>query len=64
MGNDIADINNDGLNDIITLDMLPRNEEVIKTTAGEDPYEIYDFKLQYGYHYQFSQERIAVEQGR
>jgi hypothetical protein len=63
MGNDIADINNDGLNDIITLDMLPRNEGVIKTTAGEDAFEIYDFKLKYGYHYQFSRNALQLNRG-
>ena len=41
MGNDIADINNDGLTDIVTLDMLPSSEEVRKASAGEDPYEIF-----------------------
>ena len=63
MGNDIADINNDGLNDIITLDMLPGNEGVRKTTAGEDPFEIYDFKLRYGYHYQFSRNALQWNRG-
>ncbi|HEX6890547.1 MAG TPA: VCBS repeat-containing protein, partial [Chryseolinea sp.] len=63
MGSDIADINNDGLNDIITLDMLPRNEGVIKTTAGADPFEIYDFKLRYGYHYQFSRNSLQWNGG-
>ena len=63
MGNDIADINNDGLNDIITTDMLPRNEGVIKSTAGEDPFEIYDFKLRYGYHYQFSRNALQWNRG-
>ncbi len=63
MGNDIADINNDALPDIVTLDMLPRDEAVIKTTAGEDVYEIYDFKLQYGYHYQFLRNTLQLNRG-
>ncbi|WP_276374916.1 VCBS repeat-containing protein [Chryseolinea sp. H1M3-3] len=63
MGNDIADINNDGLMDIVTLDMLPKNEKVIKTTAGEDPYEIYEFKLQHGYHYQFARNTLQLNRG-
>jgi len=63
MGNDIADINNDGMTDILTLDMLPRNEEVIKTTAGEDAYEIYEFKLNYGYHHQVSRNTLQLNRG-
>ena len=63
MGNDIADVNNDALPDIVTLDMLPRDEAVIKTTAGEDVYEIYDFKLQYGYHHQFSRNTLQLNRG-
>jgi len=63
MGNDIADINNDGLNDIVTLDMLPRDEEVIKTSAGEDAFEIYEFKLRYGYHYQFARNALQLNRG-
>ena len=60
MGNDIADVNNDGMTDILTLDMLPKNEEVIKTTAGEDAYEIYEFKIRYGYHYQVSRNTLQL----
>ncbi len=63
MGNDIGDINNDGLTDIVTLDMLPNDEEVIKTTAGDDPYEIFAFKLRYGYHYQFSRNALQLNRG-
>ncbi|HEY5917965.1 MAG TPA: VCBS repeat-containing protein [Chryseolinea sp.] len=63
MGCDIADINNDGLTDILTLDMLPKDEQVIKTTAGEDAYEIYDFKLRYGYHYQFARNTLQLNRG-
>lgn len=63
MGNDIADINNDGLSDIITLDMLPREESVIKTTAGEEPYDIYQFKLRFGYHHQFARNTLQLNRG-
>lgn len=64
MGNDIADINNDGLPDVMTLDMLPRDEEVIKTTAGEDPYDIYHFKLRFGYHHQFARNALQLNRGQ
>jgi hypothetical protein len=62
MGSDIADINNDGLPDIITLDMLPRDESVIKTSAGEDPMEIYKFKQTYGFHRQVSRNCLQINQ--
>lgn len=60
MGNDIGDINNDGLTDIVTLDMLPKSEEVIKASAGEDAYEIQQFKLSYGYHYQVARNTLQL----
>ena len=63
MGNDIADINNDGWQDIMTLDMMPRDEGVIKTTAGEDTYEIFEFKLRYGFHYQFAHNALQLNRG-
>jgi hypothetical protein len=63
MGNDIADINNDALSDIITLDMLPKNEAVIKTTAGEDAFDIHAFRLDYGYHYQFLRNALQLNRG-
>ena len=62
MGSDIADFNNDGLPDIITLDMLPRDESVIKTSAGEDPMEIYKFKQTYGFHRQVSRNSLQINQ--
>src|SRR3970282_1198126 len=64
MGTDIADINNDSRPDIITLDMLPKDEAVIKTTAGEDPYEIFQFKLRSGFHYQFARNALQLNRGK
>ena len=63
MGLDIADINFDGWQDIITLDMLPRDEMVLKTSAGEDSYEIQQFKLDFGYGYQVSRNALQLNQG-
>jgi len=64
MGNDIGDINNDGWLDIVTLDMLPTSEEVLKTSAGEDAYEIQQFKLSYGYKYQVARNALQLNRGR
>jgi hypothetical protein len=63
MGNDVADINNDGWFDVLTLDMLPRRESVIKTSMGEDSYETQQFKLSYGYHYQVARNTLQLNQG-
>lgn len=63
MGNEIADLNNDLLPDIITLDMLPKEESVIKTSAGEDTYEVYKFKLQFGYGKQVSRNAFQLNRG-
>ncbi|MFN7883337.1 MAG: FG-GAP-like repeat-containing protein, partial [bacterium] len=46
--------------DIITTDMLPRDESVIKTSAGEDAYEVYKYKLKFGYHYQVARNCLQL----
>lgn len=63
MGNDLADVNNDLWPDIFTTDMLPKDEDVIKTSAGEDSYEVYLFKLGFGYHKQVSRNAFQVNKG-
>ena len=63
MGCDLADFNNDGLVDVFTLDMKPFDEVVLKQSAGADPYNIFQFKRSYGYHYQFPRNMLQLNRG-
>ena len=63
MGNDIADINNDGLPDILSLDMLPSEPEKLKASASEEAYDVYNFKLSYGYNHQFARNTLQLNLG-
>ena len=64
MGVDISDINNDARVDIISLDMLPEDPYILKSSLGEDGYDIYQFKLGYGYGHQFARNNLQVNNGR
>ncbi|WPP51668.1 VCBS repeat-containing protein [Catalinimonas niigatensis] len=63
MGSDIADFNNDGLLDILTLDMKPEDEVIKKKSAGPDPYDIYAYKLGFGYYYQYPRNMLHLNRG-
>ncbi|NJK83944.1 MAG: CRTAC1 family protein [Saprospiraceae bacterium] len=63
MGCDMADINNDGLLDIMSLDMKPEEETIMKSSVGADPYNIHSYKLKFGYHYQFPKNALQLNQG-
>lgn len=63
MGNDIGDINNDGYPEIITLDMLPEDERVLKNSAGEEAYDIYKLKRSFGYEKQFARNMLQLNNG-
>ncbi|MBK7134261.1 MAG: VCBS repeat-containing protein [Bacteroidales bacterium] len=63
MGNDIGDINNDGLLDIIVLDMLPEEEKIRKQSGGEDDYELFMLKLKDGYGNQFVRNTLQLNLG-
>lgn len=61
MGNDAADINHDGWPDLISLDMLPEDDAVIKSSEGDDMYQTLKMRTQqYGYHYQYSRNMLFV----
>jgi hypothetical protein len=63
MGNDLADINNDGLPDIVSLDMLPEDLLTYKTSGLEYAYPIYRQYLQNGFAPQFMQNTLQVNLG-
>ena len=63
MGVDAADINNDGFNDIISLDMHPYDPFILKSSLGEDPYDIFMFKIRFGYHEQYARNNLQINNG-
>jgi len=64
MGNDMADFNNDGQLDIITADMLPADEKILKTYGGDESYDQYKFKvLDGGFQYQYSRNALQKNLG-
>ncbi len=63
MGSDAADMNNDGLIDVMTLDMKPEKEVIRKSSAGEDPYYIYEYKKSFGFGEQSPRNMLQLNQG-
>ncbi|MEM7571484.1 MAG: CRTAC1 family protein [Bacteroidota bacterium] len=63
MGTDIADLNNDGRPEIMSLDMLPYDPVVLKASAAEDPYDIWRMKKDQGYWPQFSRNNLQFNLG-
>ena len=60
MGCDAADINNDGWVDIFTADMQPNDEKIEKASLGEDALDVYMYKLQLGFYYQYSRNALHL----
>ena len=63
MGNDISDINNDGYQDILTLDMLPEDNHRQKLLLAPDNYEKFDLNLRSGFHYQYMRNMLQLNNG-
>ncbi|WP_417363413.1 VCBS repeat-containing protein [Galbibacter sp.] len=63
MGNDVADINHDGFPDLLSLDMLPEDERVLKSSEGDDNPQMLKMRTQVlGYHYQFTRNMLHINQ--
>lgn len=64
MGNEIADLNNDGWPDIITLDMLPGDEKVLKSSVGDESLDQFKQRIRAGYNYQYSRNCLQLNIGK
>jgi hypothetical protein len=63
MGADIADYNNDGLPDVLTLDMLPEDNYRQKMLKGPDEYDQYHLLLDSGYYHQQMRNMLHLNRG-
>lgn len=63
MGNNVSDINNDGLPDIFTLDMLPEDNHRQKLLLSPDNYEKFDNTLRTGFYYQYMRNMLHLNNG-
>ena len=63
MGNDVADFNNDGWNDIYTLDMVPEDNHRQKLLSSIDNYEFFELRNKVGLHPQFMRNMLHMNNG-
>ena len=64
MGVDAADFSNDGRPDLMVVDMLPEREDILKTSANAESFNLYDLKLQAGYYPQYARNTLQVNRGQ
>ncbi|MHA8052937.1 VCBS repeat-containing protein [Aquirufa sp. OSTEICH-129A] len=63
MGADIADINDDGFLDIYVTDMLPGNDQRLKTTSTFEGYNLMELKLKQGFWHQYMRNNLHLNNG-
>ena len=64
MGVDVADLNNDGLADIVALDMLPEDNYRKKMFLNPASYQTYIFNQLYHYQHQYVRNTLQLNRGR
>ena len=60
MGADMADINNDGFPEIFTTEMLPSDDQRLKSMILFENYNIYQLKLERGFYHQYMQNSLQL----
>jgi enediyne biosynthesis protein E4 len=63
MGNDAGDINNDGLMDMVEMDMMPEDNYRQKMMLNPVDYNWYLYSAQYGYPYQTVRNTLQLNNG-
>lgn len=63
MGVDAADFNNDGLPDVFVADMLPEDEEIMKTSANAEKVQTFELRMRAGYHPQYARNTLQLNRG-
>ena len=63
MGCDAADFNNDGLVDLLTLDMLPESNKAQKMHTGSENYDKFQMLFSKGFYYQYSRNMLQKNNG-
>ncbi|WP_255070093.1 VCBS repeat-containing protein [Lacihabitans sp. LS3-19] len=63
MGNDIADINNDGNLDIFAVDMLAKSNYRKKVLTGATNYQTYNLYNEFGINYQYMRNTLQLNNG-
>ena len=64
MGADVADLNNDGSAEIFTTEMLPGDNNRLKTMARFEETNIKELRVRSSYHYQLMQNCLHVNNGK
>jgi hypothetical protein len=60
MGADVADINNDGYNDIFVTEMLPSDYDRLKSVTTFEDWNKYKLKVNSGYYHQYTRNTLQL----
>lgn len=63
MGNDVADLNNDGHQELFTVDMFPKSNHRIKQTMMKPSNDLLNRNIQIGYSPQFVRNTLQLNNG-
>lgn len=64
MGADMADMNNDGWNEIFVTEMLPDDDKRLKMTTTFETFDVFKYKIKSDFYYQFMQNTLQKNNGK